>query len=258
MPEHSWNNAIKIVLSETEGGLHYTEIANRIKDSGLRKVMGATPSATVISIITTSIAKDPKASPYIKVGRGEYMLRESSAAVAAGKTKPKNENDIEEKKSVITSYGVFWRRAAVKWGYSPKLLGMEMLGATPVDFCSQIGIYLLYDGREAIYVGRSTDRPLGRRLYEHTQDRFASRWDRFSWFGIQPVSDEGRLLPSPQSYSADLIIPSMEAVLIEALEPRQNRKRGDDLSGVEYIQNEDPEISRRLLKETLNTALENL
>jgi hypothetical protein len=135
---------------------------------------------------------------------------------------------------------------------------MEMLGATPVDFCSQIGIYLLYDGREAIYVGRSTDRPLGRRLYEHTQDRFASRWDRFSWFGIQLVSDEGRLLPSPQSYSADLIIPSMEAVLIEALEPRQNRKRGDDLSGVEYIQKEDPEISRRLLKETLNTALENL
>jgi hypothetical protein len=50
----------------------------------------------------------------------------------------------------------------------------------------------------------------------------------------------------------------MEAVLIEALEPRQNRKRGDDLSGVEYIQKEDPEISRRLLKETLNTALENL
>lgn len=30
---------------------------------------------------------------------------------------------------------------------------------------------LVYDGREVIYVGRTTDRPLGRRLYEHTIDQ---------------------------------------------------------------------------------------
>jgi hypothetical protein len=29
---------------------------------------------------------------------------------------------------------------------------------------------------------------------------------------------------------------TLEAILVEALEPRQNRKRGDDLAAVEYVQ----------------------
>jgi hypothetical protein len=45
----------------------------------------------------------------------------------------------------------------------------------------------------------------------------------------------------------------MEAVLIEGLEPRQNRKRGDDFQAIEFIQLEDPEIESernlRLLQE---------
>jgi hypothetical protein len=36
----------------------------------------------------------------------------------------------------------------------------------------------------------------------------------------------------------------MEALLIEGLEPPQNRKRGDDFSAVEFLQVEDPEIQR--------------
>jgi hypothetical protein len=34
----------------------------------------------------------------------------------------------------------------------------------------------------------------------------------------------------------------MEAVLIEGLEPRQNRKRGDDFQAVEFLQAEDPQL----------------
>jgi len=41
-----------------------------------------------------------------------------------------------------------------------------------------------------------------------------------------------------------MVIITMEAVLIEGLEPRQNRKRGDDLQAVEFIQVEDPSIER--------------
>jgi predicted mannosyl-3-phosphoglycerate phosphatase (HAD superfamily) len=48
----------------------------------------------------------------------------------------------------------------------------------------------------------------------------------------------------------------LEAVLIEALEPRQNRRRGDDLAAVEYIQNEDPELKRKQLKETFESVLQ--
>jgi hypothetical protein len=132
---------------------------------------------------------------------------------------------------------------------------MQDIGAEPVDFNKQLGIYLLYDGREVIYIGRSTDRPLGRRLYEHTSDRLAVRWDRFSWFGLLPVFETGDLGSLPDTYDAAKIIPALEAILIEALEPRQNRKRGDDLSAVEYIQCEDPEIQKKRQKELLAMAL---
>lgn len=116
-------------------------------------------------------------------------------------------------------------------------------------------MYLLYDGREVIYVGRSTERPLGKRLTEHTQDRLATRWDRFSWFGLKPVKQDGSFGNLPASYLSDLLIPALEAVLIEAVEPRQNRKRGDDLSAVEYFQTADPEVEKRIIKAGLDAAL---
>jgi len=90
---------------------------------------------------------------------------------------------------------------------------------------------------------------------EHTLDRFSSRWDRFSWFGLLPVSDKGILGEQPESYNGPKIIPAIEAILIEALEPRQNRKRGDDLSAVEYIQKEDPEIQKKKLKQAVEAAV---
>ena len=135
---------------------------------------------------------------------------------------------------------------------------MQQLGATPVDFNKQIGIYLLYDGREVIYIGRTTERPLGRRLFEHTSDRLAVRWDRFSWFGLLPVSETGQLGALPATFEAAKIIPALEAILIEALEPRQNRKRGDDLSAVELIQREDPEIQGKKIKALLEAAMEKM
>ena len=55
-----------------------------------------------------------------------------------------------------------------------------------------------------------------------------------------------------------MIIPAVEAILIEALEPRQNRKRGDDLSAVEYIQKEDPEIQKKRVKQSVEAALNKL
>jgi hypothetical protein len=59
----------------------------------------------------------------------------------------------------------------------------------------------------------------------------------------------------PDGYSAIKVIPALEAILIEALEPRQNRKRGDDLSAVEYFQKEDPEINRKRQKALLELVI---
>ena len=39
-----------------------------------------------------------------------------------------------------------------------------------------------------------------------------------------------------------IVIVMMEAVLIEGLEPRQNRKRGDDFQAIEFLQVEDPKL----------------
>lgn len=258
----TWRNAIENVLSKAEGAMHYKDIADQIISNGLRQKVGATPAATVSANLTSSIAKDGDKSPFQKVGRGEYILRKApakktKATEAEDKSKPiETESESEDQYDIVSSFGMFWRRDFVDWCSTSRILGMQQIGAESVDFNNQIGIYLLYDSREIIYVGRSTERPLGRRLYEHTIDRLSTRWNRFSWFGLLPVSEKGALGTLPKEYVASKIIPAFEAILIEALEPRQNRKRGDDLSAVEYLQKEDPEIDRKRKKALLEAVLE--
>lgn len=253
-----WKEAIERVLRDAGRSLHYSEIARRIVAAGMRKSLGATPAATVSANLTTSIHNQGERSPFLKVGRGEYMLRGAvpSSSTADNREEDEDESSSEEQYEVMTAFGMYWRRTYVSWTSNPRLLGMQQLGASAVDFSEQLGIYLLYDGREVVYVGRSTERPLGRRLYEHTVDRLATRWDRFSWFGVRPVSEEGKLSDLPSEYGSHKIVPALEAVLIEALEPRQNRRRGDDLAAVEYIQMQDPEITRKLLKESIDLLVD--
>lgn len=261
--ELTWKKAIHKVLAASATPLHSNEITERILADGLRQNVGATPSATVNAQISTSIKHKGDASPYVRVAKGTFALSKA----ALGKSVPSlpkltptvdESEETEDQYDIVSSFGMFWRRDAVEWIGTPKLLGMQQIGATAVDFNKQLGIYLLYDGREVIYVGRTTERPLGRRLYEHTMDRMSARWDRFSWFGLRPVSDKGSLGKLPDNYDAAKMIPALEAILIEALEPRQNRKRGDDLAAVEYIQREDPEIQKKKVKATLDAALNKL
>jgi hypothetical protein len=249
--DKKWREVIDAVLAESSTPLHYTDIAERIVVRKLRTNLGATPSATVNAQISRSIKNDGSNSPYVRVDRGVFALK-SMIGVRLPAIDRGEENinaEVEEfQYDIITSFGMFWRRDNVEWSAMPKLYGVQQLGADSVDFCKQIGIYLLYDGREVIYVGRSTDRPLGRRLYEHTADRMATRWDRFSWFGLLPISETGNIGSLPASYPAEKLVPALEAILIEALEPRQNRKRGDDLAAVEYSQKTDPDIDKRKAK----------
>jgi hypothetical protein len=60
------------------------------------------------------------------------------------------------------------------------------------------------------------------------------------------------------TFVAAMLIPALEAVLIEALEPRQNRKRGDDLAAVEYLQRIDPEIEKKKMQASVAAALSRL
>lgn len=247
--------------------MHCRDIADEILSQGLRTSSGATPDATVNAQITTSIKSKGDKSPFIKTSRGMFASRKywdsgehprANIPEAVSLNEEQADGSEENQYDVITSFGMFWQRDKVLWGRTPKLLGAAHVDSKQVDFSEQYGIYLLYDGREVIYVGRVLSRPLGTRLFEHTQDRLSARWDRFSWFGLRSITDDGKLLDlNDASYSPDKLIPALEAILIEAVEPRQNRKRGDDLGLVEFIQKEDPAIREKKHLEAINTMMRN-
>lgn len=257
--ELTWRKAIEKILNDAPGAVHYKDITDKIVEDGLRTSLGATPAATVSALLATAIKKEGPDCPFQKVGKGLYIWKKKAGITQPPEVDQTEEDGTEEEQyEIISSFGMFWRRQAIEWVSNPKILGMQQIGAAPVDFSKQVGIYLLYDGREVIYVGRATERPLGKRLYEHTLDRLSSRWNRFSCFGVLPVSDTGSLGTLQETFQVSKLLPALEAILIEALEPRQNRKRGDDLSSVEYIQKDDPEIRKKMIKQAMDDALNKL
>lgn len=78
------------------------------------------------------------------------------------------------------------------------------------------------------------------------------RWDRFSWFGVRGVADDGSLGQVPAgNFAVDMLVATMEALLIEGLEPPQNRRRGDGFNATEFIQTVDPQIELRRAQQFL-------
>jgi hypothetical protein len=259
--EKSWKEAIKKVLAESSTPLHYTEISEQILSRGYYETDGATPAATVNAQLASSIKHDGEKSPFIRVGKGIFALKNSPAAsveVSAPTTNKKKletlaESEVESSDSIIHSFGMYWQRDLIVWRNDPKIYGKQQALSKPVDFGKQKGIYILYDHHTVVYVGRCIDRPLGKRLFEHTVDRLGSRWNRFSWFGLLDVTQEGSLRETALNTSLAALVATLEALLIEALEPPQNRRRGDDFSAIEYIQDIDPELKEREIQNTLRS-----
>ncbi len=263
--EKSWKEAIKRVLEESSTPLHYSEISEQILSRGYYQTDGATPAATVNAQISASIKHDGEKSLFIRVGKGVFQLKEANTFSRKDKVIAKksavediSEAEIEQSDSIIRSLGMYWQRDLVVWRNDPKMYGKQQATSKPVDFGKQKGIYILYDHHTVVYVGRSIDRPLGKRLYEHTIDRLGSRWNRFSWFGLLDVTQEGDLRETTLNTSLASLVATLEALLIEALEPPQNRKRGDDFSAIEYIQDIDPELRERELQNTLRAIEQKL
>jgi hypothetical protein len=250
----SWEEAIQRVLAQAGSALHYTDIADRIVEQGLRRAVGATPAMTVSSQLSTSV-RDPN-SPYLRVRRGEYTLKTVAATGAQGTDREANYEQIEDT-GALRAFGMFWKRDLVMWSGASKLLGKQGASATDVNFAGQVGVYLLHDRERVIYVGRASD-SLFDRLKAHTIDRLGGRWDRFSWFGLRSVASDGELSESWVPWNQEVVVETMEALLIESLEPPLNRRRGDNLSGIEYIQSVDPRIAaaqnRAVIEEILKGA----
>jgi hypothetical protein len=129
---------------------------------------------------------------------------------------PAIEAEDESSDSIIHSFGMYWQRDLVVWRNDLKMYGKQQALSKPVDFGKQKGIYILYDHHTVVYVGRAIDRPLGKRLYEHTVDRLGSRWNRFSWFGLLDVTQEGNLRETPFNSSLAAVVATLEALLMTA------------------------------------------
>jgi predicted GIY-YIG superfamily endonuclease len=267
MAELKWKEAVIRVLEEEKKALHYTIIAELIAEKGYRKSLGATPQDTVSAIMTTDINTNKEKSTFAKVDRGYYILRkflDDKTQLLTEETEIKKNKKSKkigsEKLRIVNSFGLYWNRNKVHWKTTPDLLGIQQIGATNVNFKNQIGIYLLHDSRETIYVGQAIEQSLGQRLRNHTTDRLSGRWDRFSWFGFFPVNDKGSL--NKDLNFDDITIQDfgdiLEAILIESIEPRQNRKQGNLFAGIEYLQQEAPEIKRRMKEQLIRELTDKL
>ncbi|MBU6165852.1 MAG: hypothetical protein KGQ52_06930 [Alphaproteobacteria bacterium] len=238
-PEISWEEAIKQVLLKNKKALKYTDIAEQISMHGLKSV--ANPSASVAIALSKSISSG--SGQFVRLGGGLYTLTD---VIKINDQPPEKDDtsqllDDDADTGALKAFGMYWQREAVNWVTKPKLLGRQSEGATPVNFNEQVGVYLLHDRDRVIYVGRAND-TLGARLLAHTTDRLGGRWDRFSWFGLRAVDDGGKLAAPSTAWSHEVVIETLEALLIETMEPPLNRRRGDNFAAVEYLQVSDPSI----------------
>jgi hypothetical protein len=255
----SWREASIEVLKTSNKPMSTNSIVAAIKERGLRTVSGNTPEATVGALIYTSMQKDGESSPFIQTGSNEFAFKQPVKSVvnlpspSGGIISNDDEEEPKKTSGIIRAFGMYWRRDFVYWKSAPSLLGRpSQNGDAVINFCNQRGVYFLHHGSDVIYVGRSLKQPLGSRLHQHTFDRHNGRWDNFSWFGLLNLSEDGKIIgqgiDAVSASGIDIII-TMEALLIEGLEPKQNRKGGDTLKNAEYIQEIDPEIQRKKEKE---------
>lgn len=237
----TWEEAIETVLRAAEGPLQRGEIAERIATQGLRSKVGANPSGAISAILSRLLAEED--TPFQRVGRGEYTVKDRQLPDAVPAAEPARADAADSETGSLRAFGMFWRREHVSWAGKPKLFGRQGLGASQVNFSEQVGVYLLHDRERVIYVGRATEN-LFSRLRAHPVDRLGGRWDRFSWFGLKGVNDDGSLGEASVPWSSTVVIETMEALLIESLEPPLNRKRGDNFSAAEYLQVLDPDLEK--------------
>lgn len=261
--ELRWLAAIERVLEESDTPLHYTEIANLIIENGYRISVGASPATTVNTYISNDMREFGESSSFEKVSMGTFRLKkEKNESFNSNYDKTGNNTPQPiQYTSIIQAYGMYWHRSEVFWSSKPDLYGNQVDDVAPVNFDDQKGIYLLYDGREIIYVGQAFDKSIGEKLFGHTQDSLNGRWDRFSWFGFYEV-DKNRNLYIPNEKSRTITIreisETLEAIMVESIEPSQNKDRYDIFLGIEYKQVEDPGIKRKRYQQILETLSSSL
>lgn len=161
---------------------------------------------------------------------------------------------------LIQAYGEFWNPDVVDWGSRGKgnkgsLEGkVRINGRTyAIDFWDAVGIYVLVDEFRPVYVGKAKDRRLGPRLRDHLTDRFAGRWNMFSWFSQSTINTTYQNLrqPGTRPLNPDTVTNTLEALAILIADPPLNRKRESlpNATLAEQIAQPAPKTIRKYLEE---------
>ena len=230
----TWNEAVLEVLREVQEPLHHTEIARRIIEQGLKEPIATANSVTVAACRDLRSASGRNGVRPIESQRGWYALEPVANAL--------NRKIIADEAAAsgsgilkIEAFGLLWRRDLVNWDTGQNLYGQQNKDAVVVDFADLDGVYFLHDSRrEVMYVGKTytpvSNYGLFTRLKGHNDDpRKTVFWDSFSWFGFKPVSEDGRLLQTPENATFESVIGLIEAIFIETLLPRLNQQSGEGM-----------------------------
>ena len=236
-----WIDAIIDVLGASEGPMHYVDIANKILKEGKRGEC-KTPH------ISVHVVLDAHTDIFEKDGKGRYKLNPAfdyKRQCDNYKSTDEQESKVIDKqitntnnKTIIKAYGKMWERSKVDWSKSqPVLLGTPRKMAQYIDFNKMRGVYMLYDNNGLlVYVGLATN-GIGARLKDHTKDKHANSWVKFSWFGIDGIKQDGTIKKSThlQSTISD-VASALESVVILGVQPPRNIKSGERMKDKEYMQ----------------------
>lgn len=252
MTEITWEQAVRQILEESSEPRYYGDIAAEILERGLKTTVGKTPHFTVAGEISKMMSRG---EPVVKVQPGVFFLRRETAAPAV-EIEEVAEDTLDPTDApdnlAVAAYGLHWHRDNVDWS-SNHLLGYDIDPRQTIDFADQQGVYLLHSWQSTVYIGKTTAQTGGliqRLKYHQGRQSWSAKWERFSWFGLRPVSDNGDMLDGPNTASKEIVSALMEAVLIETLRPSFNQQQGNYM-GTMYSQTVDPRIARVRAQETL-------
>jgi|GEM_PF-1120651 len=241
--------AIYKIVTGADGSIRYCSLNRERRSPAFARGPGAAHGAPMLSGALVRRLPTSRLTP----DEGHFHMPASEALIV----QEREETIHDAERGTLCAFGMFWKRDLVSWSGKPTMLGHMDASKPTINFARQMGVYLLQDGARTIYVGRATD-SLYARLRAHTVDRMAGRWNRFSWFGLRDVGADGLLRESSAAWSQYVVIKTIEALLIESLEPPLNRRRGDGLCGLEYLQAPDPGVDltrkRQLLSELIRDA----
>ena len=145
------------------------------------------------------------------------------------------------------NFGFMWERDKVNWGQPGRGGGSSFEGTMVgdrrrhVDFEDQMGIYVLYDRFEQpVQIGQA--KKIFKRLRDHRRNHLRNRWASFSWFGFFKVGVNNELIIRDQrdelrrTLTLGDSLNELEAILIQVLEPRLNRRGPNWMDAEEYLQ----------------------